>query len=448
MLHEQAYQKKLITPAQAAAMVKSGNVVDLYGYLGNGRAMDQALAGRVNELENVTIRTMVARSEWETFKVDPEGKVFINETPFSGSLEVKATNPWNRVANPALLYEFPLMYRRGDWTADFGSAQVSPPDENGYMYFSFAAAYAKALSEGVKCFLPEVNERFFHLKNFHPDARIHVSDVEYIIQGDSPEHPLRPPVNYGENENRIAEFVYKELCDGCCLQIGTGGVPAAIAALLAESDLKDLGVHTEFLSDSIMLLDQKGLITGAKKSRGKGLMTTSIMNGTAEFLEWVEENIDRIYVAPSDYVNDPYIVGQLDNFISVNGILEIDLQGHVNSESILTKQISGTGGQLDFLMGSYRSNGGKAILCCNSTYKKKDGTIASKIHPALPTGACCTDPRACVQYVCTEQGIVNLKGKNIWDRAELLISIAHPDFRDELIAGAEKLGIWRQSNKH
>ncbi|WP_300295702.1 acetyl-CoA hydrolase/transferase family protein [uncultured Intestinimonas sp.] len=252
---------------------------------------------------------------------------------------------------------------------------------------------------------------------------------------------------YGENERKIAEFVYKEMCDGCCIQIGTGGVPTAIAALLAESDLKDLGVHTELLSDSIMMLEQKGLITGAKKSIQKGLMTTSILNGTAEFMEYVKENREKFYMAPSDYVNDPHVVGQLDDFISVNGILEIDLQGHVNSESIQTRQISGTGGQLDFVMGAYRSKGGKSILCCNSTYRKKDGTVASKIHATLPEGASCTVPRAAVQYVCTEQGIVDLKGKNIWDRAELLISIAHPDFRDGLVAEAERLGIWRPSNR-
>ena len=131
---------------------------------------------------------------------------------------------------------------------------------------------------------------------------------------------------YGENERKIAEFVYKEMCDGCCIQIGTGGVPTAIAALLAESDLKDLGVHTELRTDSIMMLEQKGLITGAKKSIQKGLMTTSILNGTAEFMEYVKENKEKFYMAPSDYVNDPHVVGQLDDFISVNGILEIDLR--------------------------------------------------------------------------------------------------------------------------
>jgi len=447
MDYRQEYEKKLITPEQAAAMVKPGDVVELYGYNSSGQALDKALAARAGELERVSIRTMVSRRDWQTFLSDPEGKSFIDDSPFLGPRELASTNNWNRVANPALLYEYPLIYRRGDWPTDFGSVMVSPPDKDGFMYFTFAAAYTKAISEGVKCFMPEVNERFYPLVNFHQDARVHISEVPYIIKGDSPEHAVRPPVTYGENEKKIAELVYMEMCDGCCIQIGTGGVPAAIAAVLSDSDLKDLGVHTEFLSDSVMMLERKGLINGSRKSLQKGLMTTSILNGTAEFMEYLEDNIGKFYMAPSDYVNDPYVVGQLDNFISVNGCLEIDLQGHVNSESIQTRQISGTGGQLDFMLGAYRSKGGKSILCCNSTYKKKDGTAASKIHAALPSGACCTVPRSAVQYVCTEQGIVNLKGKNIWQRAEAVISIAHPDFRDGLIVEAEKTGIWKPSNK-
>lgn len=447
MDYMEEYRRKLITPEQAAAMVKSGDVVELYGYNCSGQALDRALASRVNELESVTIRTMVSRLEWECLKADPAGKVFVDNSPFMGKEVLQATTAQNRVANPAMLYEFPLIYRRGDWPTDFGSIQVSPPDKDGYMYFTFSAAYTKAIAESVKCFMPEVNEQFYPLVNFHPDARIHVSEVPYIIKGGSPAPGLRPPVSFGENERKIAEYVYREMQDGCCIQIGTGAVPAAIAAVLSESDLKDLGVHTEFLSDSIMLLDQAGLINGSKKALQKGLMTTSILNGTAEFMDYVKDNVEKFYVAPSDYVNDPYVVGQMDNFISVNGCLEIDLQGQVNSESIQTRQISGSGGQLDFILGAYRSKGGKSILCCNSTYRKKDGTIASKIHAALPKGACCTTPRSAVQYVCTEQGIANLKGRSVWERAELLVGLAHPDFRDGLIAEAEDMGIWKPSNK-
>jgi len=447
MKYKQEYQKKLISPETAAQMIQSGDVVELYGYNCSGQALDRALAKRVDELENVTLRTMVSRREWKTFMADPEGKTFVNDSQFLGKGELLVTNSWNRTANPAMLYEFPLIYRRGDWPTDYGSIQVSPPDQDGYMHFTYSAAYAKAIADGVKCFMPEVNERFVHLKNFHPDARIHVSEVPFIIKGDSPEHGVRPNVSFGENEKKIAQFVYGEMSDGCCIQIGTGAVPSAITAVLAESDLKNLGVHTEFLSDSIMLLEQKGIINGSMKQLEKGLMTTSIINGSAEFMEYAEANIEKFYLAPSNYVNDPYIVGQQDNFISINGCLEIDLLGQVNSESIGTRQISGTGGQLDFLLGAYRSRGGKAILCCNSTYKKKDGAVASKIHATLPAGACCTAPRTAVQYLCTEHGIVNLKGRNVWDRAELIIGLAHPDFRDELIRKAEAMGIWRQSNR-
>ena len=440
------YKSKLIRADDAAAMVKSGDRIELYGYMSAGNAFDAALAKRTPELENITIRTMTSLRHWATFASDPEGKVYINESPFFGTYDRAQVKPQNQVASPALFNEYPMLWRNGDWHADFGSIQVSPPDDNGYMYFTFSPAYAKAISEGVKCFIPEVNENHFPTKNFHPDARIHVSEVPYIIEGPNWEHVDLPVGSASEVDQKIAAYITAEVEDGCCLQFGTGGVPNAVINLMADSDLKNLGIHTELFSDGMMQLAKKGRITGSNKALDKGLISYSMCTGTLECYDYLKES-DMMNPAPCDYINDPHHLEQMDKFVAVNACMEIDLQGQVNSESIGTRPFSGTGGQFDFLYGAYRSKGGKGIVCCPSTHKKKDGTLASRIKTVLPPGATCTDLRATTQYVCTEYGIVNLKGRNLWERAELLISIAHPDFREELYKEAEQCGLWRRSNK-
>lgn len=440
------YKKKLVTADQVAAMVKSGDTVDLFGYNCVGQALDKALAKRKSELQNVKIRSMNrTEEEWEVFKVDPESRSFYSEAYFVGP-ERKMLKRENRATIPALFFEYPTLYRRGDWTADYGSRQVSPMDKDGYFSFSMISTYSKGFAEGVKCFVAEVNTNLFPLKNAHEDSRIHISEVDFIIEGNNPPlFELEDPIA-GEVEYKIADHILGELSDRCCFQIGLGKVPCAIIALLAKSDLKDVGVHSELFSDGLMKLYQSGKVTNKYKNLDKGKMTTTLIQGTTELYDFVRECED-LYIAPVNYVNDPYIIGQIDNIVSINACLEVDITGQVNSETIGTDQISGTGGQLDFVMGAYRSKNGKSIICCPSTYKKKDGTLASRIKAVLDPGTGITNPRAAVQYVCTEYGIVNIKGKNMWERAERLISIAHPDLREGLVNEAEKYGIWRRSNK-
>lgn len=442
------YKRKVITAEKAAEMVKSGDTVDLYGYMSSGQALDKALSKRTSELTNVKIRTMYRFGPgWQVFAADPEGKSFYNESVFVGPNELKQVRPENRAAIPSLFYEWPKLYDRGEWAADFGSMQVSSPDSDGYLHFSLATAYAKSFAKGVKCFIAEINTNLFPLPNEHPDAKIHISEVDYIIEGDNP-----PLFEYkigevaGETDQTIAKYIFNELKDGCCFQIGNGNLPSAVISLIAKSELKDLGIHSELFSDGLMRLYQAGRVNGKYKNIDRGKMTSTIIAGTNECYDFVRENKD-VYIAPVDYVNDPYVIGQIDNLISINTCLELDITGQVNSETIGSMQIAGTGGQLDFMLGAYRSKNGKSIVCCPSTYTKKDGTRGSKIHAVLPAGVGISDPRAAVQYVCTEYGIVNIKGKSMWDRAELLISIAHPDYRDELIKEADKYGIWKHCNK-
>ena len=223
-------------------------------------------------------------------------------------------------------------------------------------------------------------------------------------------------------------------------------MPNAVGSLIAKSDLKDLGVHTEMYVDAFVDISNAGKITGARKAIDKGRQVYAFAAGTKKLYDFLNRNPECMS-APVEYTNDIRSISALDNFMSINNAVDLDLFGQINSESAGTKPISGAGGQLDFVLGAYLSRGGKSFICCSSTFKTKDGTLKSRIVPTLTPGSIVTDTRANVHYLVTEYGMVNLKGLSSWQRAEAIISIAHPQFRDELIASAEKMNIWKRSNK-
>ena len=247
-------------------------------------------------------------------------------------------------------------------------------------------------------------------------------------------------------DEAVAKLIVEQIPNGACLQLGIGGMPNAVGSLIAQSDLKDLGVHTEMYVDAFVDIARAGKITGARKSIDRFRQVYAFGAGTKKMYDYMNDNPELMSVSV-DYTNDVRTIASIDNFISINNAVNLDLFGQVNSESAGVKPISGAGGQLDFVLGAYLSKGGKSFICCSSTFTDKQGNLQSRILPTLANGSIVTDTRANVHYLVTEYGCVNLKGLSTWQKAEAIISVAHPQFRDELIAQADKMHIWRHSNK-
>jgi acyl-CoA hydrolase len=234
--------------------------------------------------------------------------------------------------------------------------------------------------------------------------------------------------------------------DGCCLQFGIGGVPNVVGSLLVESDLRDLGCHTEMLVDAYVDLFEAGKLTGARKTIDRGKMAYTFAVGGSRLYEFMDKN-PAIASYNVEYINHPNVICRNDNVVSINSALQVDLYSQINAESMGFGQISGNGGMFDFVLGAYWSRGGRSLICLPSTYSLSDGTVKSRIVPHFVPGTIVTIPRQMVNIIVTEYGWVSLKGDSTWARAEKLIGIAHPDFREELIKNAEEQKIWRRSNR-
>jgi butyryl-CoA:acetate CoA-transferase len=325
--------------------------------------------------------------------------------------------------------------------------QVTPMDSHGWFNFGPNGTHLKAACERSKCIILEVNTSMPYCHGGF-ENRIHIDDVSMIVEGDN--KPLDEMGGSGEpseTDLAVARLVMEEIPDGACLQLGIGSMPSAVGKMIAESDLKDLGVHSEMYVDAFVEMSKAGKITGAHKPFDKGRQTYAFAAGTKQLYDFLDNNPECM-TAPVSYVNDITRVSQIPNFISINGAVDIDLYGQVSSESSGINHISGAGGQMDFVMGAYLAKGGKSFICCSSSFKdKKTGELKSRIRPTLLEGSVVTATRTNLHYLVTEYGKVNVKGMSTWQRAESIINIAHPQFREGLIAEAEKMHIWRQSNK-
>ena len=444
MNYREEYASKLTTAAQAVSVVKDGDWIDYGWCTGHPVALDQALAERMPQLTDIKVRGGVALWAPAIFKIDnPQDHFCWNSWHMSG-IERKAVDQGFAYYGPMRYSELPRFYRE-NVEVDVVMIQVTPMDEHGYFNFGPSASHLADMCRTAKHIIVEVNTNMPRcLGGF--DEGIHVSQVDAIVEGNNPEIGILNGAAASDVDKAVAELIVKEIPNGACLQLGIGGMPNAVGSLIAESDLKDLGVHTEMYVDAFVDIANAGKINGSKKNFDRGRQTYAFAAGTKKLYDYLDNNPECMS-APVDYTNDARVIAGLDNFISINNAVDIDLFGQVNSESAGTRHISGAGGQLDFVMGAYLSRGGKSFICCSSSFTSKDGQLHSRIVPTLTQGSIVTDTRANTQYLVTEYGMVNLKGLNTWQRTEAIISIAHPQFRDELIKEAEKMKIWRRSNK-
>ena len=440
------YNQKKVTADEAVKVIRSGDWVD-YGFaVTTVDALDKALAKRTDELTDIKLRGAILTKVPEVFQREDAGEHFVwNSWHFSGIERKLATRGLCYYA-PITYSELPRYYRDMAEPSRVVMMQVAPMDANGYFNFGPSASHLAAACERAEIVIVEVNKNVPYCFG-NSESGIHISKVDYIVEGDNP-----PISAFGtgaapsEVDKMIARKIVEQIPNGACLQLGIGGMPNAVGSLIAESDLKELGVHTEIYSDGFVDIANAGKITGQHKNIDPGRQAYVFAAGTQKVYDYIHNNPEMLS-APSDYVNDIRVISAQDNLISINNCVDIDLYGQISSESSGMKQITGAGGQLDFVLGAYLSKGGKSFICCSSTYADRNGELHSRIRPTLSPGSIVTATRSCVQYVATEHGMVNLKGLSTWQRAETIISIAHPDFRDDLIKEAEKMGIWRASNK-
>lgn len=440
------YQRKLVTAEVAARLVKSGDWLD-YGFLtAQTVAFDQALAQRAGELQDIKIWTILPQYPPRVMEADPEGDSFVwNSWHFSGRDRRAAVQKQPVFYAPMRYSELPRYIRENIEPIDIAVRQVAPMDEHGYFNFGPQNSHSQAVFERARLAIVEVNHNQPRCLGGYHEA-IHISQVDYIIEGDNPSLPELIAAPASSADLRVAELVVSQLEDHCCLQLGIGPMPHSVGRMIAESDLKDLGCHTEMLVDPYVEMVEAGRITGRYKTTDPGKLVYTFALGSQRLYDFLDNNpLCSSY--PVDYTNSIRVASSNDRLVTVNNAVEVDIYGQVCAESVGTRHISGTGGQLDFVLAAYESRGGKSFICLPSTHTDADGNVKSRIVPILTPGAIVTDCRTVAHYIATEYGLFNLKGKTTWQRAEGLIGLAHPDFRDDLIKAAQAQNIWRRSNQ-
>lgn len=416
------YKEHLFTPAQAVQQIKSGQRVVVAHACGEPSIILDALVANAAQYENVEIIHMVAMGKAAYCQPQYDKNFHHNAFFLGGSTRAAAAE--GRVDfTPVYFSEIPSLLRE-DLRPNMTLLQCSPPDAHGYVSLGVSVDYTKPAAEASDLVIAQVNQ---NMPRTLGDSFLHVTQIGCLVEADTPVIELAPP-KIGDVERAIGENVASLVRDGDTLQLGIGAIPDAVLLFLKEKN--DLGIHTEMFSDGVVELVEAGVITNKAKTLHRGQSVATFLMGTRRLYDYVNNN-PAVAMYPVDYVNDPYVIGQNDNLVSINSCVQVDIMGQVVSTSAGLRQISGVGGQVDFVRGANLSKGGRAIMAMPSTTGK--GKI-SKIVPFLDQGSAVTTTRNEVNYVITEYGIAKLKGKSLRQRAEALIRIAHPDFRDELTA--------------
>jgi acetyl-CoA hydrolase len=430
---QKIYQARAISAEDAVKQIKPGMRVFLTGNCSTPQKVLEALVNYAPNLTDVEICQALTVGPADYVSPDMEGHLRVNTMFISANIR-KAVQEGRADFTPVLLSEFPLLFKNNTLPIDVALVHVSPPDEHGFCSFGIETGLTKSPAESAKIIIAEVNQQ---MPRTLGDSFIHVSRLKYIVPVDYPlSEMLMGSEGPDPNTEKIAGFISDLIPDGATMQMGIGAIPDAVLKFLF--DKKDLGIHTELFSDGVIDLVEAGVLTNARKTLHTGKILAGFIIGSNRLYRWVDDN-PLIELHPTEYVNDPFVIAQNERQVAVNSAIEVDLTGQICADSIGPKLYSGVGGQLDFIYGASRSKGGVPIIALPSTAIMRDGTVISRIVPMLKQGAGVVTSRNHVRFVVTEYGIASLYGKSIRQRAQELINVAHPDFREELTKTAINL---------
>jgi 4-hydroxybutyrate CoA-transferase len=415
------YDRKRVSAAEAMKCVKSGDRVVFAHACGEPLELVDALVARASELKHVEINHMVAMGKGEYCK--PElADSFFHKSLFVGASTRDAVNDGRGDYIPVFFHEIPRLFSEGYLPPDVVLIHVSPPDKHGFCSFGVSVDYTKPAAQVAKTVVAQVNP---NMPRTHGDSFIHVAEIDFIVESEQPILELQRP-RIGPVEEAIGKHIAGLVEDGSCLQLGIGGIPDAVLLFLHEKN--DLGIHSEMFSEGVVDLYDEGVITNRCKTLNRDKMVANFLMGTRRLYDFVDDN-PAVNMFPVNYVNDPYVIGQNDRVVAINSAIQVDLMGQVVADTMGAVQFTGIGGQVDFVRGAARSRDGKAIIALPATAKK--GAV-SRIVAALSPGTAITTMRADVDYIVTEHGVAHLRGMGLRERAEALIAIADPAFRDQI----------------
>ena len=426
------YQSRVTTAEEAVKAVKSGNRLFMTGNVSVPQKLLTALVAYAPNLEDVEICQALSITKIDYAPPGLEKHLRVNTLFISANVR-KAVQEGRADFTPVLLSEFPLLFKNKILPVDVALIHVSPPDEHGFCSLGVEVGLTKTPAESAKIIIAEVNDQ---MPRTLGDSFIHVSRLTHIVPVSYPIVEMPMAEEGDKTAEKIAGYVADLIPDGATMQMGIGGIPDAVLKFLFHK--KDLGIHSEMISDGVIDLVEAGVLTNARKTIHTGKIVVGFILGSQRLYSWVDDN-PLCEFHRTEYVNDPFVIAQNDRMVAINSAIEVDLTGQVCADSIGPKFFSGIGGQLDFIYGASRSKGGVPIIAMPSTNLMKDGTLTTKIVPMLKQGAGVVTGRNHVHYVVTEYGVADLYGKTIRQRVKALIGISHPDFRADLEKQASAL---------